>query len=163
MNETIVLRVEGEVAEPLELTFADLEAFPPEHCVNDVSRLTGGRPGDAVTLFGLMQIAGVRPEAAYLGLHSSRDDFHASIPLGPVEERGLLIFRLDGEPLPGTAGGPLRFFVPDHAACHTAEIDECANVKYVDRLEFTREKGFDNRPEDEADHAALHEREREDG
>jgi hypothetical protein len=52
--------------------------------------------------------------------------------------------------------GPVRFFIPDFAACHTHEIDECANVKFVDRLELTADKGFDNRPHDGAEHAALH-------
>ena len=35
-----------------------------------------------------------------------------------------MIYRLDGQPLPAKAGGPVRFFIPDFAACHTAEIDE---------------------------------------
>jgi hypothetical protein len=50
----------------------------------------------------------------------------------------------------------VRFLIPDYAACHTDEIDECANVKFVDRIELTTEKGFDNRPHDGAAHAALH-------
>ena len=61
-----------------------------------------------------------------------------------------------GQPLDDKAGGPFRFYIPNHKACHTDEIDECANVKFVDRLEFTAEKGFDNRPHDEAEHADLH-------
>ena len=52
-----------------------------------------------------------------------------------------------------------RLGVPDDlASCHTAEVDECANVKYVERIELTAEKGHDNRPHDGAEHAALHAR-----
>ena len=36
------------------------------------------------------------------------------------------------------------------------EIDECANVKYLDHIELTAGKGHDNRPHDEQQHAALH-------
>ena len=77
-------------------------------------------------------------------------------PLDAVIDKALVIYRLDGQPLPEKAGGPVRFFIPDFAACQTHEIDECANVKFVDRLELTAEKGFDNRPHDGDEHAALH-------
>ena len=36
------------------------------------------------------------------------------------------------------------------------DIDECANVKFLDHIELTAERGFDNRPEDEEEHARLH-------
>lgn len=156
---TTLLTIGGQVARPRSLTFADLAAIPGEHQVPDVSRLVPGRKGDAVTLTGLLALVQPAPAAKYLGLHSSTDDFHASIPLDAVAERALVIYRLDGQPLPAKAGGPVRFFIPDFAACHTHEIDECANVKFVDRIELTAEKGFDNRPHDGAEHEALHAKE----
>ena len=60
-------------------------------------------------------------------------------------------------------GGPVRFFIPDHAACHVAEVDECANVKFVDRIELTHGRGFDNRPTEEEEHVELHRRQAEGG
>jgi DMSO/TMAO reductase YedYZ molybdopterin-dependent catalytic subunit len=151
-----LLRIEGEVDRPLHLQFTDLEAIGEEHQITDVSRTHPKRQGGAVRLAGLLELAQCRPGARYLGLHSARDDFHASVPLDAVRDHAFIIYRLHGEPLPASAGGPLRFFVPDHAACHTHEVDECANVKFVDRIELTAEKGYDNRPHDEAEHAALH-------
>jgi DMSO/TMAO reductase YedYZ molybdopterin-dependent catalytic subunit len=158
MNDTTLLRIEGEVERPLSLSFADLTAFDARHQVADVSRLDPKRAGDAVRLSGLLERAGVRPTAKYLSLHSSTDDFHASIPLDAVRERAIVIYRLGGEGLPVKAGGPLRFFIPDFAACHTQEVDECANVKFVDRIELARERGYDNRPSEEEEHAELHRR-----
>jgi DMSO/TMAO reductase YedYZ molybdopterin-dependent catalytic subunit len=154
-----MLAIDGHVATPRTFSFADLAAIAPQHQVADVSRLVPGRKGDAVKLAGILEQ--VRPQvgAKWLGLHSSSDDFHASIPLDAVAERALVIYRLDGQPLPAKSGGPVRFFIPDFAACHTHEIDECANVKFVDRIELTAEKGFDNRPHDGEEHAALHARE----
>jgi hypothetical protein len=152
----IVLRIDGDVQNPVELTFADLSAIDPAEQLVDVSRFDPKRKGDAVKLTGLLKLAGAKPSACYLGLHSSTDDFHASIPLDPVRDSAFLIYRLDGKPLDIKAGGPVRFFIPDHATCHTDEIDECANVKFVDHIELTAAKGFDNRPEDEQEHAQLH-------
>jgi hypothetical protein len=140
----------------LRITFADLCAVDARYQIADVSALAGGRKGTAITLEGLLQIAGVKASAKYLGLHAAADNFHASIPLDGVRAKAFLIYALDGQPLSTKAGGPCRFFVPDHLACHSAEIDECANVKFVDTLELTSAKGHDNRPHDDAAHAALH-------
>ena len=151
-----ILRVDGEVERPLELQSSDLAAIDAAFQISDVSTLDPKRKGRAVRLAGLLGRAGVKPTAQYLTLHASRDDFHASIPLAAVRERAILIYELDGQPLSASAGGPVRLLIPDYAACHTAEVDECANVKFVDRIELTAERGFDNRPQDEDEHAKLH-------
>ena len=154
-----MLTIAGNVESPRTLTFDDLAAIAAEHQVADVSRLVPGRKGDAVTLAGILAMVRPKGDAKWLGLHADADDFHASIPLDAVAERALVIYRLDGQPLPAKAGGPVRFFIPDFAECHTHEIDECANVKFVDRIELTAAKGFDNRPHDGDEHAALHAKE----
>jgi len=156
MSDESLLRIDGAVERPLQLTFQELESLDDRHQIRDVSRFDSKRKGDAVSLAGLLQLVGVKPDAAYIGLHGTRDNFHASIPLAPVRDRAFLIYRLDGRPLDVKAGGPIRFYIPDHAACHTAEIDECANVKFVDHIELTVGKGFDNRPADDQEHAKLH-------
>lgn len=153
-----MLTISGEVQHPRALIFDDLAAIPAEYQIVDVSRLIPGRQGDAVKLSGILQLVQPRATAKYLGLHSSADNFHASIPLAAVADRALVIYRQGGQPLPAKAGGPVRFFIPDFAACHTEEIDECANVKFVDRIDFTAEKGVDNRPHDGDSHEELHRR-----
>jgi DMSO/TMAO reductase YedYZ molybdopterin-dependent catalytic subunit len=153
-----MLAISGEVDQPRTLTFDDLAAVNAEHQVVDVSRLVPGRQGDAVKLRGILALVGLRPSARYLNLHASADNFHASIPLEAVLDRAIIIYRHHGQPLAAKAGGPVRFFIPDFAACHTNEIDECANVKFVDAIELTAEKGFDNRPHDGAAHEELHRR-----
>src|SRR4051794_11931552 len=95
-----VLQIEGEVERPLTLSFLDLEALPGPVQLRDVSRIDPARKGDAVTLAGLLDRVRPHPAARYLTLHSSTDDFHASIPLDAIRERAILIYRLDGEPLP---------------------------------------------------------------
>lgn len=152
------LRIDGHVRRPCELTFEDLQQLAEKWQVVDVGRF-GAKGGDAVRLLGLLETVGPISDVTHIGLHGSRDDFHASIPLAPVREKAFVIYQMDGQPLDTSAGGPFRFFVPDHAACHTNEIDECANVKFLDRIELTLGKGFDNRPQDDEQHARLHENE----
>jgi DMSO/TMAO reductase YedYZ molybdopterin-dependent catalytic subunit len=156
---TSTLLLDGEVENPAALSFADLAALADAFQVRDVSRIDPKRKGDAVTLAGLLERVRPKSSVRYLTLHASTDDFHASIPLESVRHRALLIYRLDGQPLPLAAGGPVRFYIPDFAACHATEIDECANVKFVDRIEFSSQRGHDTRPHDEKEHTELHEKE----
>lgn len=154
------LTIDGQVEQPTTFSFADLAAVAAEFQVPDVSQIDPKCKGGAVTLAGLLALVRPKAGAKYLTLHALRDDFHASIPLDSVTDRAVVIYRLGSEPLPESAGGPMRFYIPDFAACHTSEIDECANVKFVDRIELSTERGYDNRPHDAAEHAELHEREK---
>jgi DMSO/TMAO reductase YedYZ molybdopterin-dependent catalytic subunit len=150
------LVIDGLVGQPLRLGWSQLQQLDAAAQIEDAGRLGARRPGRAVRLTALLDRAGVLPAATHLGLHATRDDFHASIPLAPVQQRAIIIYAMGDQPLSADAGGPFRLFIPDHAACHAAEIDECANVKFLDRIELTQGKGFDNRPQDEAAHARLH-------
>ncbi len=152
----IILRVDGEVAHRLNLTFDELAAIPAAGQVPDVSRFHPKRQGDGVTLESLLALAAPNPSATYLTLHATRDDFHASIPLAEVRGEGIVVYQLEGEPLPVKNGGPIRFLIRNPAACHTEEMDDCANVKFVDRIELTAGKGRDNRPHDDVEHEKLH-------
>src|SRR5262249_40988617 len=104
----------------------------------------------------ILEQARVHPEANYLTLHADHDDFHVSVPLQPVRGQGVIVYRLGPERLDKEHGGPIRFLIPDPAACHTGELDECANVKYLSRIELTSRRGRDTRPTTEEAHAALH-------
>ena len=150
------LIIDGLVDCRLELSLDDLAAIDARQQIADVGRFDPKRRGDAVRLAGLLALARPQPVVRWITLHAAADDFHASIPLDRVRDRAIVIYRVDGGPLPAAAGGPFRFFIPDHLACRAAEIDECANVKFVDRIELTADRGHDNRPHDDAAHAQLH-------
>ncbi len=152
----IVLCIDGEVEHPRVWTFDDLTALPLSDQVVDVSRFHSTRKGDGVTLESLLSKAEPTAKATYLTLHATADDFHASVPLAEVRGEGIVVYKLDGQPLPAKNGGPIRFLIRNPAACHTDELDDCANVKFVDRIELTAGKGRDNRPEDDAEHEKLH-------
>lgn len=151
--------IDGLVDSPTTLSFQDLVNFAEADQVVDVSRFAGKKQGDAVILESILKRVVPQAEANYLTLHASRDDFHVSIPLDAVRSEGLLVYKLNGEPLSVKQGGPFRFLVRDFAACHSAELDDCSNVKYLDRMELTNRKGLDTRPSTDAEHEALHAKE----
>lgn len=151
-----VLKIDGAVGYPLDLTFADFEALPEASRVHDVSRFHPSRKGDAVTLEALLERALPRPDANYLTLHADRDDFHVSIPLVAVRAEAVVVYKLGSRGLDVSDGGPFRFLIKDPSACHTSELDDCANVKYLSRIELTIRRGRDTRPADDAAHASLH-------
>ena len=156
MSEEIILTVDGKVERPLRLTFADLANFPEPAQVPDVSRFHPTRKGDGVNFDAILERAGVLPSANYLTLHADRDDFHVSVPLEPLRGQGIVVYRLRSNPLGLEHGGPIRFLIRDPASCHTDQLDECANVKYLSRIELTEKRGRDTRPPDEKAHEALH-------
>jgi DMSO/TMAO reductase YedYZ molybdopterin-dependent catalytic subunit len=158
MTTTPLLRIDGAVARALDLTYTDLDAMPETDRVLDVSRFHPKRRGDGVSLDALLRLASPRPEANFVTLHAGKDDFHVSIPLAPLHGQGVVVYRVGDRPLGPDDGGPIRLIIRDPSACHTGDLDECANVKFLDRIELTERKGRDTRPADEAAHQALHEK-----
>ncbi len=152
----IDLLVDGAVEHSLRLSFRDLSAIPDESQIHDVASFHPGKKGQAVDLRALLTLALPLPAANYLTLHADRDDFHVSIPLEEIRDRGMVVYRLGDSSLSLDQGGPIRFLIRDPASCHSAELDDCANVKYLSRIELTVKRGRDNRPEDDAAHAELH-------
>jgi DMSO/TMAO reductase YedYZ molybdopterin-dependent catalytic subunit len=156
MGSDIVLIVDGAVEQPMELTVADLAALPAADQVTDVSRFHPKRQGDGVALEAILARARPRAEANYLTLHADRDDFHVSVPLDAARAEGIVVYHRGGKPLGIEQGGPIRFLIRDPAACHTVELDDCANVKFLSRIELSVRRGRDTRPQNEEEHAKLH-------
>lgn len=157
-QQTVLLTVDGTVAKPLKLTFDDLAGLPETDQVHDISRFHPSRRGSGVTLESVLRLAEVAPAARYLTLHGA-DGFHASVPLAEVLPEAVVVYHLDGRLMDPFEGGPLRFIIKNPAACHTDELDDCANVKYLTRIELSVHRGQDNRPRNDEEHEALHEAE----
>lgn len=156
----MTVSVSGLVGRPLELSHVDLSALPGQ--VEDVSTLAPGREGSAVRIASVLEAASAQSGAEFLTLEAD-GGFAASIPLAAVADQALLLYALDGEPLPHDKGGPVRFLIPNPAACGTAEIDTCANVKWLNSISLSTERGRDVRPATLRAHEALHEAERKEG
>ena len=144
MSET-QLTIDGEVATPLMFSRTDIAALPVDSMIPDVSQLESHRQGRAVQLAALLDQVKPAASATHVTLHASADNFAASIPLDAVRDSGVVIFEIDGQALEAKHGGPYRFLIPNADACQTAELDACANVKFLDRIELTTGKGRDTR------------------
>lgn len=143
MSET-TLTIDGAVHHPKRFTREELAALPAEGRVADISNIEPRRQGEAIRLSSLLEESQPDDTATHVTLQSA-DGFSASIPLAGVRESGLIIFQLDDQCLPESAGGPFRFLIPNAAECRTAELDACANVKGLARIELTAGKGVDTR------------------
>lgn len=130
------LRIEGAVDRPLTLGFEDLREMPAEAQVSDISRIDPARRGGGVALEAILRLASPHPSATKAILHADRDGFHVGLPLAPMRDRGVVVYRLDDGPMPPEKGGPFRMLVRGAAECHIEELDECANVKYLSRIEI---------------------------
>jgi len=138
----MTLTIAGEVNKPKSFAYAELQKLPGQ--VADVGREVEGREGRGVRLRALVEAAGRKPGAKFATLHSTDGKFSASVPLDDVLD-ALIVYQLDGKPLPEALGGPIRFLIPDAAPCHSGGADVCANVKFLGRIEVTRAKVEDSR------------------
>jgi DMSO/TMAO reductase YedYZ molybdopterin-dependent catalytic subunit len=138
------LVIQGMTGEPFSFAFDDLKYMPDVAQVRDISRLDARRSGSAVPLWAILP-DDERRGAKWITLVAEKGRFCASLPLDDVLERGLVIYAENGRALPPDKGGPFRFWVPDAAACHKAEVDACANVKGLERIELSAERGRDTR------------------
>jgi DMSO/TMAO reductase YedYZ molybdopterin-dependent catalytic subunit len=144
------IHVRGKIgAPPFRLTHADCQAFPPDAQVPDVGALAPGKRGRGVKLSAILARARPAAEARFLDIASADPAFAISVPLAEVLEHAVVVYALDGAPLPSEKGGPFRLIVPGHA-------DECVNVKALAALELAPRRGRDTRPLDDAEHAKLH-------
>lgn len=133
------LRVDGEVATPLELTLEELRRFPSTTMVVTLECAGNGRAffdppvagvqwekgavGTAawtgVRLADLLAKAGISDAARYVWLDGAdrgigrAPDFVRSVPIDKAMDRDtLLAYEMNGHPLPASHGFPLRAVVP---------------------------------------------------
>ncbi|MFP6663185.1 MAG: molybdopterin-dependent oxidoreductase [Deltaproteobacteria bacterium] len=147
------LKVEGEVANPGSLGFAELAALPQQ--IEDIAALVPGRSGGAVELAAILTAVGVSDEATHITLASTDGDFAASVPLTAVAS-AIVVYRDGVSALPVSAGGPVRFFIPEVGDCHSGPVDACVNVKFLGTIRLTVGPGRDTRPTNPTEHADLH-------
>lgn len=134
-----VLRIEGAVVQPVSLDRAALQALPDEHQVKDVSTVMPSVKGKAIAVKGLLDVPALDVHADHVTFHSFDGQYAASLTLEQARDYGLLLYDLDGQPLPESKGGPFRLITPGLG-------DACANVKRVGRIEVRVGSGKDTRP-----------------
>ena len=134
-----ILTIDGAVVQPIALDRTALATLPAEHQVEDVGSIMPGAKGKGIRVSGLLGVPALKPEVDHVTFHSEDGRFSATLPLAQAMAHGVLLYELDGEPLPDQKGGPFRLVTPGLG-------DLCANVKQVGRLELTEGPGKDTRP-----------------
>ncbi len=134
-----VLRIDGTVVQPVSLDRTAMRQLPNESQVENVSSVMPSMKGRAVTVKGLLDVPALGIQADHVTFHSGDGKYAATLTLQQAKDFGLLLYELDGEPLPEGKGGPFRLITPGLG-------DLCANVKGVGRIEVRVGSGKDTRP-----------------
>ncbi|MCS6288703.1 MAG: 2-dehydropantoate 2-reductase [Nitrospira sp.] len=134
-----VVRIDGAVVQPVALTRAALMQLPQDQQVENISQLVPSMRGRAIRVKGLLDIPALAVDADHVTFHSIDGKYAATLTLQQAQEFGLLLYELDGQPLPDGKGGPYRLVTPGLG-------DLCANVKAVGRIEVRAGSGKDTRP-----------------
>jgi 2-dehydropantoate 2-reductase len=134
-----VVRIGGAVVQPVSLDREAMRQLPSEHQVPDVGALMSGMKGRAIRVKGLLEVPALHVDADHVTFHSLDGEYAATLTLQQAGEFGLLLYEIDGEPLPEEKGGPFRLITPGLG-------DLCANVKGVGRIEVRVGPGKDTRP-----------------
>ncbi|MGZ8374863.1 MAG: 2-dehydropantoate 2-reductase [Nitrospira sp.] len=131
------VRIEGAVVQPISFDRAAIAALPVEHQL-DTATVMPGMKGRGIRLKGLLDVPALAIEADHIAFHAADGKYSTCLTLEQARDHGVLVYELDGAPLPDTKGGPFRLVTPGLG-------DLCANVKGVARIEITKGPGRDTR------------------
>jgi 2-dehydropantoate 2-reductase len=134
-----IVRIDGAVVQIVSLERSVLRQLPAEHQVEDIGTIMPGMRGRAIRVNGLLELPALALEADHVTFHSFDGNYAATLTLPQAKEHGLVLYELDGEPIPESKGGPFRLVTPGLG-------DLCANVKGLGRIEVRIGKGRDTRP-----------------
>ncbi|MBS0179864.1 MAG: 2-dehydropantoate 2-reductase [Nitrospira sp.] len=143
-----IVRIDGAVVQPVSLTRTALGQLPQEQRVDDISEMMPSMRGRAIRVKGLLEIPALAVDADHVTFHSIDGKYAATLTLQQAQDFGLLLYELDGEPLPDGKGGPYRLVTPGLG-------DLCANVKAVGRIEVRAGSGKDTRPAERPPECAV--------
>jgi DMSO/TMAO reductase YedYZ molybdopterin-dependent catalytic subunit len=128
--------VSGEVAEPLELTWAELQALPRTqltadfHCVTTWSRYDNAWEGVHMREFVL--------ERSWTG-------YTTNVPLSALDDDDVIIaFNHDGAPIAPEHGGPVRLIIPKLYAYKSAKWLSGLEFLTADKPGFWEIRGYSN-------------------
>lgn len=115
------LEIGGLVEHPLMLTLEEIRSRPSIsqaitlQCISNPigGDLTGTAKWRGVQLGRLLEEAGLSPDAEEIYLEAA-DGFYESVSMEDVKDpRTLLVYEMNGEPLPPEHGFPLRIYIPN--------------------------------------------------
>lgn len=130
------LVIDGEVENPLELSWNDVLELPKVESVSDFHCVEGwsvlGLKWEGVRFKYIVDLVKPNASAKFVSFECA-DGYTTSLSLKELlEENVLLAYKLDGKPLEEGLGAPLRLVVPDKYAYKSA--------MWITRVSFTSKK-----------------------
>ena len=142
------LRVDGEVEQPLTLSWDELHALPQSevtvdiHCVTRWSKLDTTWRG--VRVRELLERAAVKPSGTHLMAHCD-GGYTANLPVAAaLADEVIVAHTYDGAPLEPDHGAPLRLLVPSRYFWKSAKFLRRLEVMSGDRMGFWELNGYHN-------------------
>lgn len=140
-RENWCLSIDGLVDNPVNLNFEMLQAeFQQRQQCSDFHCVTGWSKMDmqwrGVGFLDLAAYVGLQDQAHHVLCHGS-DGYTTNLPLiEALKEDVLIVYEVEGEPLPREHGGPVRMITP--------QLWAWKGAKWIERIEFLAQdqKGF---------------------
>ncbi len=145
---TWTFRIEGLVERPMTWSWDEIHALPESvfvgdiHCVTTWSRL--GMTFNGVSVDRLLSVAGPRESATHV-VAFTHTGYTTNLPITDVlHGKALVVWDVDGEPLPREHGGPARMIVPHLYFWKSAKW--VAGIRVLDHDEpgFWETRGYNN-------------------
>ncbi len=152
------LTVDGLVASPLSLTFADLQSriasgslpaageYATMECVSNElgGNLIGNARWDGVRLRDVLTAAGVESTATWIEF-TCADGYTVAIPIMKAQDLAtLVVLQMNGASLEGRHGGPARILVPGKYGMFSAKWLNRITAVQGEVLGFWQQKGWTN-------------------
>jgi DMSO/TMAO reductase YedYZ molybdopterin-dependent catalytic subunit len=121
-GDTWRLKIDGLVQNPTEFTLDDLRSRPPASQVITLSCISNPIGGDLISTAiwtgvpfqAILKEVGLQEQAVEIRMEAE-DGFYESVSIQEaMDPRTLLVYEMNGEPLPQEHGYPLRIYIPDH-------------------------------------------------
>ena len=145
---TRTLEIEGEVEQPLRLSFEQLQELPATEITSDIHCVTRWSRFDVrfrgVHWRELAKLCRPKPSARFVIAHAEHG-FTTNVPLAAIEDaEALVVFEADGAPLTPEHGWPVRLFVPSRYFWKSAKWLRGLELSAVDRPGFWERYGYHN-------------------
>jgi hypothetical protein len=143
------LTVDGLVERPLALDWAGFTNLATTSQVSDFHCVTGwsvwGITWTGVLLRDLLVQAGVKPGATWVKFYSGDGIYTSAVPLEVAVGPDVLVaHQIDGAPLPGPLGGPVRLVVPNLYGWKSVKWLERIELIAQEHIGFWEERGYPN-------------------
>ncbi len=141
------LRVFGLVDKEITLDWRQFAALPWQtldadfHCVTQWSALD--QTWEGVALSGLLELAGVKPEAKFVMAHCF-GGYTTNVPLEIARDEGFLAHKQGGQPIGKSHGWPLRLIVPSLYGWKSAKWVNAIELMAEDSPGFWEQRGYHN-------------------